>query len=294
MKYVITKRDRAILIALFGILVLAGVYYFVYMGYKDKTAQLKATNQAIQNRVDVLQSIADQQAELVSQTNSNNEMVEKILKRFPANIYEEDVILFAQALQEFTPFEVIPSVGIGAPAERFTFSNISAETSEVVNGYIPAEVGDSGPAPAPAEGEAPAAEGDAALAEVEAAPAPVESGPAPEQGATPVLYSRTVSLSGQTDYDGFKNALRFVVDNIDRSKLVVNASYDISTGMLQTSMNIDRYYATGTGKAYIEPEINNVIQGTENIFGTISLSELRPNDSRTHTEEEESGAENAE
>ncbi len=285
MKYVITKRDRAILIALFGILVLAGVYYFVYMGYKDKTAQLKATNQAIQNRVDVLQSIADQQGELVNQTNANNEMVDKILKRFPANIYEEDVILFAQALQEFTPFEVIPSVGIGAPAEKFVYSNIAAETSEIVNGYIPAEVSDSGPATAPAEGEEAPVEGE---------PVPAEGEPAPEQGATPILYSRTVSLSGQTDYDGFKNALRFVVDNIDRSKLVVNASYDISTGMLQTSMNIDRYYATGTGKAYIEPEINNVIQGTENIFGTISLSELRPNDSRTHTEEETSGAENAE
>ncbi len=274
MKYVITKRDRAILIALFGVLVLAGVYYFVYMGYKDKTTQLKATNQAIQGRVDVLQSIADQQAELVAQTNTNNETVQKILNRFPANIYEEDVILFAQALQQFTPFESIPNVGIGGPVERFTFPDIAAQTNEEVNGYIPAEVGGAGPVPAPAP-----AEGEAA-----AEPAP-EAAPAADPATMRVMYSRTVTVVGQTDYDGLKNALRFVVDNVDRSNLVVNASYDISTGMVQASMNIDRYYATGTGKAYIEPEIRGVIQGTDNIFGTISLSDLRPSSNTTHTEE---------
>ncbi len=274
MKYVITKRDRAILIALFGILVLAGVYYFVYMGYKDKTAQLKSENQAIQSRVDVLQSIADQQAELVAQTNENNALSDKILTRFPSNIYEEDVILFAKALQEFAPYELIPSVGIGAPVSSFTYPDINAQTSEIVNGYIPAEVA-GGAATAPAEAAEPTAEGEAA---------PQPEG-APDPGTLPEMFIRNVTMVGETDYDGFKNSIRFVNDNLDRSSLVVNASYDITTGMLQASLNVGRYYVTGTGKQYVEPQIRDVIQGTDNIFGTISLSEQRPVSNTTHTEE---------
>ena len=285
MKYVITKRDRAILIALFGILVLGGVYYFVYMGYTDKTAQLKTQNQALQSRVDVLQSIADQQAELVTQTNENNALAEKILSRFPSNIYEEDVILFAKALQEFAPYELIPNVGIGAPASAFTFADINAQTSEIVNGYIPAEVSGA-PAPVPADGGAPAPEGDVAA---EPAPQPEN---APDPAIMPALYLRNVTIAGETDYDGFKNSIRFINDNLDRSNLTVNASYDITTGMLQASMNIGRYYVTGTGKQYVEPQIRDVIQGTDNIFGTISLTDQRPVNNSTNTGEANAESEN--
>lgn len=259
MKLVITKRDRAILIGLFGLLVLAAVYYFVYLGYKDKTAQLKQTNSAIQSRIDVLQSIADQQGQLVEETNANNAVIDTIFSRFPSNIYEEDIILFARALEDFAPFEQLPNVGIGAPQEMYTFEDVKAQTDEEVNGYIPAEVGGGG-APATAEGE----EGEVT------APTEVPLG-------LPTLYSRTCTIAGNTDYDGFKNALRFVIDNLDRSNMVVNASYDIATGTLQASMTIGRYYVTGTEKPYVEPDIRDVIQGTDNMFGTIPLSESRTN-----------------
>lgn len=293
MKYVITKRDRAILIALFGLLVLGGVYYFVYLGYKDKTTQLKKTNQAIQNRVDVLQSIADQQADLVAKTNENNELAQKILTRFPSNVYEEDIILFAKSMQEFSPFESIPVVGIGAPEESFNYGDIAAQTSEEVTGYIPAEVDSKNPVATSESTEEAAAGGDAAAAQGDAATQDDAAMAAPDGVAPlPVMYERIATIKGQTDYDGFKNAIRFVVDNLDRSNLVVNASYDIETGMLETSMNIGRYYVTGTDRPYEEPEIRDVIQGTDNIFGTISLSELRPRNNSTHTEENNTGAEN--
>lgn len=269
MKFVITKRDRAILIGLFGLLVLAAVYYFVYMGYKDKTAQLKQTNAAIQNRIDVLQSIADQQAQLIDETNANNATVDTIFSRFPSNIYEEDIILFARALEDFAPFEQIPNVGIGAPQEMYTFEDIKAQTDEEVNGYIPAEVGGNG---VPATEESTS--GEEGTVE---APSDVPLG-------LPTLYTRTCTVAGYTDYDGFKNALRFVIDNLDRSNMVVNASYDITTGTLQASLNIGRYYVTGTDKPYVEPDIRDVIQGTDNMFGTIPLSESRTNN-RKYTPE---------
>ena len=256
MKYVVTQRDKAILIALVGIVALAVSWFLIHNKYTELTDQLKQTNNAIQARVDVLQSIADQQSELVATTNSNNQEAERILAKFPSNVYEEDVILLAKGLQEFAPYELIESVGIGAPAELYRYEDINAQTNEVVNGYIPAQV---------TENSAPPAEGQPAEGQPAEAPAA-----APIMEELPVLYARNCTMTGETDYDGLKNTIRYIVDNTDRCKLQINAAYDITTGMLQSNVTVGKYYVTGTGKAYIEPDITNVIQGTDNIFGTVS------------------------
>lgn len=268
MKLTVTKRDRVVLFVLLGILAVAISWFVVHNNYDEKTKKLKETNKAIQSRVDVLQSIADQQAELANQINENNAMIETILSRFPSNIYEEDIILFARALEDFAPFESLPNVGIGGPSEAYRFQDITAQTDEQVNGYIPEDVaGVAGSAAAEEEGAQDPAAG------------------ATDTGAIPVLYSRGCTVAGLTDYDGFKNAIRFVVDNLDRSNMTVNASYDINTGMLQASFNIGRYYVTGTDKAYVEPEIRGIIQGTDNIFGTVPIKgEMRSPVRRTGEE----------
>lgn len=283
MKYVMTNRDKAIILGLLGVVILILTIKFVYMDLSDKTTQLKTVNNSIQQRVDVLQSIADQQAELVAATNSNNQTAEMIMSRFPSNVYEEDVIMFAKAMEDFSPYESMTEIKIGAPTEKYKFDNIKSQTDEEVKGYIPEKV-DPNAAPA-----APTEEG---ATEEEAAPA--ATGKTDDEGL-PVLYTRQNSIQGYTDYDGLKNAIRFIVDSNDRCSLAVNANYDIETGILQANVDVGNYYVTGTDKPYIEPEITNVLQGTENIFGTVSLSESRPGSNRsTQTEENSENTENTE
>ncbi len=267
MKYVMTNRDKAIIIGLIGVVILVLTIKFVYMDLSDKTTQLKTVNKSIQDRVDVLQSIADQQAELVATTNSNNQTAETIMSRFPSNVYEEDVIMFATALEEVSPYDSMPDIKLGAPTEKFTFENIKAQTDEQVKGYIPEKV-DPNAAPAPAEG-------DAAAAEQGAEAAPAQDNSQPEENL-PVLYTRKNSIQGFTDYEGLKNAIRYIVDSNERCSLDVNVNNDPTTGLLQATIDLGSYYITGTDKPYIEPEINNVIQGTDNIFGSLSLSERGP------------------
>jgi len=278
MKYVMTKRDRAILLIVFGIVILVLTVKFVYLDYTDKTTALKAANSSLQERVDVLQSIADQQAELVSTTNKNNELAEKIMARFPSNVYEEDVILFGKAMEEFAPYELMDGIKIGGPEEAYAFENIKAQTDEEVKGYIPA--GEA--AQAPAEGE-----GDAATEE--AAPAKPE-----KDDSLPKLYMRKNSIMGFTDYDGFKNSIRYIVDSNERCSMAVNANYDIETGILQTNITLGRFYVTGTDKPYVEPEITNVLQGTDNIFGTVPFTESRPGMNAATRNTENSNSENME
>ena len=282
MKYVMTNRDKAIILGLLGVVILILTIKFVYMDLSDKTTQLKSVNNSIQQRVDVLQSIADQQAELVAATNSNNQTAEMIMSRFPSNVYEEDVIMFAKAMEDFSPYESMTEIRIGSPEEKYKFENIKSQTDEEVKGYIPEKIDPNAAAAAPEE------EG---VAEEEA---PAPAGNTEDEGL-PVLYTRKNSIQGYTDYDGLKNAIRFIVDSNDRCSLAVNANYDIETGILQANVDVGNYYVTGTDKPYIEPEITNVLQGTENIFGTVSLSESRPGSNRaTQTEENSENTENTE
>ncbi len=283
MKYVMTNRDKAIILGLLGVVILILTIKFIYMDLSEKTTQLKTVNNSIQQRVDVLQSIADQQAELVATTNSNNQTAEMIMSRFPSNVYEEDVIMFAKAMEEFSPYETINDIKIGAPTEKYKFEDIKSQTDEEVKGYIPEKVDPNAAPVTPTE--------EGATEEVAA---PAATGKTNDD-SLPVLYTRKNSIQGYTDYDGLKNAIRYIVDSNDRCSLAVNANYDIETGILQANVDVGKYYITGTDKPYIEPEITNVLQGTENIFGTVSLSESRPGSNRsTQTEENGENTENTE
>ena len=277
MKYVMTKRDIAIILFILGIVIVFLSYKFVYSNYTNKTVQLKNANKSLQERVDVLQSIADQQAELISTTNKNNQKAEEIMSRFPSNVYEEDVILFGKALEEFAPYQSVDNIKIGGPTEEYAFENIKAQTDEEVKGYIPS-------------GEASGTNQDSeggennTTEEEEAKPANKEKA----DDSLPKLYARKNNIEGYTDYDGLKNTIRYIVDSNERCSMAVNADYDIETGILKTNVTLGRFYVTGTDKPYVEPEITNVLQGTENIFGTVSLEESRPGVNRA-TRTEESG-----
>ena len=273
MNYVMTKRDRALLIGLAGIVIFALTYYFVYTQYTQKTTDLNNANNALQSRVDVLQSISDQQGELLAETSVNNQMSEEIMNRFPAMVYEEDAIMLAIELEAYAPFESISSVDIDGSEQRYMFENINAMTDEVVNGYIP----NSGNEPAPAEGE---------NAEAQPVAAPADS---------PILYSRTIRINNLVDYDGLKNAIQYILDNDKRCSLQVSGAYNIETGLLQSEINVGKYYVTGTDKVYEAPEFKYVIQGTDNIFGTIPLAERKPiNMERYDLETADSGSDTTE
>lgn len=250
MKYTLTKRDIGILFGFFGIVILGLVYYFIYMGYTDKTEALNSANNAMQARVDVLQELVDRQAELVESTQINNSKAEDILSRFPAGFEYEDAILFGIELTDVSPLETMPVIGFGAEENIYSFTDIDAQANEQVRGYIPEGV-------ATAAEEQPAEE-----------PAP-DAMPA---GGMPELKRKTTTYSNSTDYAGLKNALAYILDKNDRCGLNVTAVYDATTGMLTDTLSVMSYYVKNTDKVYTEPEMPVVIKGTDDIFGTVTHS----------------------
>ena len=261
MKYTLTKRDVGLLLGFFGIVILGLTYYFVYMGYSDKTKELNAANDAMQARVDVLQELVNRQTELVETTQSNNSKADELLARFPAGFEYEDAILFGIELTDVAPLETMPVIGFGTQEDIFAFSDINAMANEQVRGYIP-----DGGVTAPVEGEAASAE--EVFDEEAAVEAPVEGG----NTSLPELKRKVTTYSNTTDYSGLKNALAHVLAKNDRCGLNISAVYDASTGMLTDTLSVMSYYVINTDKIYTEPEMPVVIKGTDDIFGTISQS----------------------
>ena len=135
MKYKISKRDVAIILGFIGVLVLGLTYYFIYMSYSEKTEQLKTANAGLQSRVDVLQSIADQQ------------------DHYPAGFRDEDGFMMAVDLQAIAPLDSISTVTNSDPVSLYNFEDVKAKTDEQVKGYIPDQNVQT--EAAPEEGEQP-------------------------------------------------------------------------------------------------------------------------------------------
>lgn len=250
MKYTLTKRDVGLLLGFFGIVILGLTYYFVYMGYSDKTKSLEAANAAMQSRVDVLQELVDRQAELVDNTAKYNSEAEELINKFPADFQYEDAILYGIELIEAAPMESMPVIAFGQEQAVYTFADIEAAANEQVRGYIP----DGGVATATEEGTEDVDTG----AEASAAVGSIE------------LKSKTTTYTNKTDYGGLKNALAHILNKNDRCGLNVTAVYDATDGLLTDTLSVVSYYVINTDKVYQEPEMPMVIKGTDDIFGTMS------------------------
>lgn len=251
MKYTISKKDIAIILGFIGILVLGLTYYFVYMGYSEKTEQLKNANTGLQSRVDVLQSIADQQDQLMADAKNFEQKSEEIFNHFPAGFRDEDGFMLAVDLQAVSPFDSISTVTNSDPISLYNFEDVKAKTDEQVRGYIPNQDGQETPA-----------DGDQAEPAAPVTP--------------PGLECVDTVINCTCDYPSFKNAIAYLIDDNMFHNIKIQAVYDITTGILASTYTIRSPYVINTDKVYTEPEVPFIVQGTDNIFGTTSLHSLRP------------------
>lgn len=250
MKYKISKRDVAIILGFIGVLVLGLTYYFIYMSYSEKTEQLKTANAGLQSRVDVLQSIADQQEQLIADARNFEQKSEEIFNHYPAGFRDEDGFMMAVDLQAIAPLDSISTVTNSDPVSLYNFEDVKAKTDEQVKGYIPDQ-----------------------NVQTEAAP---EEGEQPSPVTPPGLECVDTVINCTCDYPSFKNAVAYLIDANEMHSIKIQAVYDITTGILASTYTIRSPYVINTDKVYTEPEVPFIIQGTDNIFGTTSLHGLRP------------------
>lgn len=98
----------------------------------------------------------------------------------------------------------------------------------------------------------------------------------PESGETGTMYGleSRIAMNFQTDYHGLKRVLDYVVKYPEHTAIEsISVSRDDTTSSLNGSIVLKRYALTGTGKVYVQPFIEDIRMGTDDIFGLNSNNE---------------------
>ena len=264
----ITKKDASLLIGLFGVLVAVVVYYLVFMPYTEKADSLKSENISLNSKVQTLQILANDRDNLQQQTKDNQDTLKKILDRFPSDVKEEDMIMLAVQLQSQGAYDSITGLTIGEATDVYAVTDLDAKVAETVSGRLGTATAaeDASQTTETEETVQPEAVTETSVEETE-----VTSGTLNLDGNY-VLRERMGEITGTSSYEGFKQAIQMLTERNDRTQINVMASYDIETGLLDSSMTVITDFMTGTGKPYVAPAIPFVPQGTGNIFGTVDLT----------------------
>lgn len=249
----VSKRDAALLIGLAGILIMAAVYYFVYLPMDEKKVALEAENATLTTRVNELQTLYDEKDLYIAQTESMKAEIDTICNSFPADVKTEDMIMLGVDLANTAPLSV-QAINMGEAEDVYHVGQAVAEAKAAEE------------AAAAAQTATEDTDGAAAVT-----PAPTEQ-PAGDTAAEKVLYKKLCGITYLVTYSGFKSAINTICSSTDRRTIEsVTATYDINTGLIAATQNINMYYMTGTDKAYEAPSIPFIPQGTDNIFGTVDL-----------------------
>lgn len=82
-------------------------------------------------------------------------------------------------------------------------------------------------------------------------------------------YRAKVTLSYSSTYEDLKKWVSYIHDYDERMNIpTFNAAFNHTTGKLSGTMTIDMYALSGTGKEFVDPVIDGLPLGTDNIFGT--------------------------
>ncbi|MCM1105881.1 MAG: hypothetical protein NC355_02955 [Blautia sp.] len=225
--------------------------------FEEERTTLEAENGVLAGQ---LQQVRDLEANLstyTQQTDMFEKQIAEIIDKYPSNVREEDVVLYARDLTEGADIDVT-SITIN-PANLLYALNAPVLTDGGV------AVADDTAADASAEtGEAETAA---------AAPTGVDLGILDESQIVCPDYNffvMVVSYDFTSDYTDMKSVFARLMSNRNRRNVAdMSMTYDTETGLIVGNLGVNMYYLSGTDKVYEKPDAGTVIKGNENIFGTV-------------------------
>ena len=233
----ISAKDKTIIkIAACAIIVLIA-WLYGFNTFNEMASALERENELLTRQLDVLARLGNDYA---THSATYKEEASELLKRFPADVREEDEILYADSLSEMVPgtrvyFVTTPpaeEMDVAVPNREDMLSNIVDATGEMsMNNYSP----------------------DGSILSV----------------GEFVLKKATAAVSLQTDYAGLKKIITDIVtDENVKSVEDIALTFDGAGQVLNGAMNINFYALQNTGREYVAPDAGAVTHGVKNIFGT--------------------------
>ena len=258
----ISTKDKTIIkIAVCAIVVLVA-WLYGFNTFNEMASAIERENDMLSRQLDVLSRL---QGGYDAESATYKTAAEELLHRFPADIREEDEILYADSLSRKVPgtrvyYVTTPpaeEVDVPVPNREDMLSNIVDATGEMsMNNYQP----------------------DGSILSV----------------GEFVLKKATASISLQTDYAGLKHILTDIVTDVNIKSIEdVALTFDGAGQILNGAMNINFYALENTGRTYEAPDAGAVTHGVKNIFGTglqdntspVAVTDLDPDAELTETED---------
>lgn len=260
------KRDIQILISLLGILAAFLSYQFVYTKYMDKTTALESEITVLESRISELSALQAKATTYTEETDKMNQEMEQYFLEFPADVKPEDGIMFAVNLAKNTDNMTVSSVSLGAHEQVIQLGATGGTTDTAAT--TTGSTTDTGTT----TDTSTATDADTSAGTTTDATGTTSTDSGATAVAGPILYKVPVGLTYQVTYTGLKDMIQYVYNEQDRMTIdSLAVSFDATTGILTGTANLNMYLMTGTDNVYNEPNIPDILLGTDNIFGTIEL-----------------------
>lgn len=244
----VSKRDISLLIMLVGVLLIVLSYLFVFTDFTEKKDAIVAENESLKVQVDALQTLSSRRDTYMSGSQEAQDNIEEGLARFPGEMKEEDMILYAREIEENTPtyissvsMPLFTDISITAPTERDDLASVP-DIAGIVSAY-----------------------------------SFVNDGRIPDVYSM-VLRNSPNGLALSTTYNGLKSVLRGISADDDRKSIEnISMSFNSGTGDLAVSMTLNHFVLFGSGKEYTPPT-TVTSHGLDCIFGGLDLTYVEGQD----------------
>lgn len=251
----ISKKEVMYIMIALGVLSVVLSIVLFYNKYQEKTAEVVAQNDKLQQQINDLQAKQQNQDFYETEIERMLKAIDDIYQVFPVDVREEDCLLMAINQELISPME-LNSISINLVSDvEFTVDTAQSEheyTYELGEGDI---LGDGG--------------GDTTTADATAAAETNDP-----NNTTGLLRTRQTTFNYTVSYEGLKRSIQHICNQTNRVAIdSLTASFDTSTGLLVGSTTLDMYLVPGQiDKPYVQPNFSAVLLGTDNIFGTIVIN----------------------
>lgn len=236
MTFAVSKRDKCLLIGLFGGLFLLLAWLYGATPLQEKTAALQTENVTLKAKADLYQAINANLPTYEEGIDKMERQIADIANSYPVYISREDEILFL-ANMENTYHSDLAVENITMSAVEEIVANVAVETQDT---------------------EAVTQEAAAATEEV------VEATPAIH------MYRQPVNYSFRCTYKGAKDMITHLYAQTDKKCVEgLSLAYDSATGNLMGSLDLNQYYMTGIDKNYQPTSVPTVPKGVRDVFHTV-------------------------
>lgn len=267
----LSEKEKKLLFLLFTLIFVVLAYQFGYQTFARKAEDYNKKNEQLKTVLDEKREKAAKKSFYEKETSSMEEKIESINSQFPSYLTQEAGTIFISNLADYAGMKV-SSIAF---EDMSIFYSPDGTTASGENGSDEASNSEEDSDNAASEEVTEETADDTDNSDADNREGSESSDNSLQNlvsDLTSIGYKMGVTITYQASYEGLKKCMDYIKKEENRMNIRdISAAFDNSTGNLTGTITIDMYAYTGSGKAYEEPDLNDVEISTDNIFGTFEV-----------------------